>query len=727
MEKKTFKIEGLTCIDCAGRIQASVGALPGIGDCRVDLSTGNLTVWLETPELEVQPIARVVQDTGHKLITERRRGPQGNGAARFFRFLTSRRETVMTLTAGLLTVVGGALAVAGAPEMAWVTLFALAIVVGGAAVARNAYQELRFGRSLGINTLMVVAVTGAVVIDQWAEAAIVVVLFALGEALEGYAAEQARGALESLLDLVPPTALRLNSDGQFAEAPVAQIAVGDRVLVRPGDRISVDGVVQAGQSAVDQAAITGESVPVDKAPGDELFAGTVNTSAALEVTVTRLASDTTLARMITLVQEAQTRQAPVQRFVERFARIYTPVVALCALLVAALPPLLFQQPFLGETGWLLRALELLVIACPCALVISTPVSVVSALTNAASRGVLIKGGRYLEALGQVRVFAFDKTGTLTEGRPATTDVVDVCARPAPGHNGLGYAAAVEAQSSHPLARALVAEAQAQRIAIRPAQEVAVLSGRGMTGVVDGARVTVGSHPYFDATFPHPSEVCQEASRLTDEGKTVMMVGHDDQVCSVVAVADTPRADSRTALAELKTLRDVRTVMLTGDSLPVAQAIGREVGIDDVRAGLLPADKVAAVAELSAGGQAVAMVGDGVNDAPALARATVGIAMGGASSAQAMEAADVVLMGDSLRELPFIVRLSRRTRAVVRANIVLALGVKAIVFGLALAGLASLWMAVVADVGASMLVILNGMRLRHNGPFARAAVESVTLP
>jgi len=713
MEKKTFKIEGLTCIDCAGRIQASVEALPGVEECRLDLATGNLTVWLETPAFEVRPIAQIVRDTGHRLISERQRVPRGNGFARFCRFLTARRETVMTLAAGLLTLVGGVLSIVGAPESAGATLFALAIVTGGAAVARNAYQELRFGRSLGINTLMVIAVTGAVAIGQWAEAAIVVVLFALGEALEGYAAEQARGALESLLDLAPPTALRLAADGQYDEVPVAQVAVGDRVLVRPGDRISVDGVVRAGQSAVDQAAITGESVPVDKAPGDELFAGTVNTSAALEVTVTRLASDTTLARMITLVQEAQAHQAPVQRFVERFARIYTPAVAVFALLVAALPPLLFRQPFWGETGWLLRALELLVIACPCALVISTPVSVVSALTNAASRGVLIKGGRYLEALGHVRVFAFDKTGTLTEGRPVTTDILDVCAGPVVGHNGLGYAAAVEAQSAHPLARALVAAAEAQRIAIRPAQEVAVLSGRGMTGVVDGARVTVGSHPYFDATFPHSLEVCQEAARLTGEGKTVMMVGHDDQVCSVFAVADTPRTDSRAALADLKTLRDVRTVMLTGDSLPVAQAIGREVGIDEVRAGLLPADKVAAVAELSAGGQAVAMVGDGVNDAPALARAAVGIAMGGAGSAQAMEAADVVLMGDSLRELPFIVQLSRRTRAVVRANIALALGVKAIVFGLALAGLATLWMAVVADVGASMLVILNGMRLRHD--------------
>ncbi|TET98352.1 MAG: heavy metal translocating P-type ATPase, partial [Dehalococcoidia bacterium] len=377
------------------------------------------------------------------------------------------------------------------------------------------------------------------------------------------------------------------------------------------------------------------------------------------------------------------------------------------------PPLLFGQPFWGEQGWLTRALQMLVIACPCALVISTPVSLVSALTNGASRGVLIKGGRYLEALSRVRVFAFDKTGTLTEGRPVITDVVDICTcGQCPEDCGLQHAAAVEAQSSHPLARALLAEAQARGLAVPRAQAVAVLSGRGMEGIVNDVSVTVASHAHFDECFPHPEFVCQRADELAAQGKTVIMVRHDDEVCALFAVADTLRDSSKKALADLKVHADVHTVMLTGDSPTVAAEIARQVGIDEVRAGLLPEEKVTAIAALTEEYQVVAMVGDGINDAPALAQADVGIAMGGAGSAQAMETADVVLMGDDLAQLPFIVWLSRRTKDVVTANILFALAVKAVIFALAAAGLATLWMAIVVDVGASVAVILNGMRLRR---------------
>jgi Cd2+/Zn2+-exporting ATPase len=416
--------------------------------------------------------------------------------------------------------------------------------------------------------------------------------------------------------------------------------------------------------------------------------------------------------MIALIEEAQARQAPVQRFVDRFARVYTPAVTAVAVLLAAVPPLLFGQPFWGDGGWLMRALQMLVIACPCALVISTPVSVVSALTNAASRGVLIKGGRTLEALGRVRVFAFDKTGTLTTGNPIATDILDVCADASHDHRGLQYAAAVEAQSSHPLARALVAEAASQKLAVLPSDEVAVLSGRGVTGRVNGRQVTVASHPYFDAVMPHAESVCAEAEQLGEQGKTVMLVCHDDHICSVFAVADTPRPESAEVVATLRERHGVRTLMLTGDGKAVAQAIGDQVGIDEVRAELLPEDKVNAVRELVESGETVAMVGDGVNDAPALAQATVGIAMGGAGSDQAMETADVVLMGDDLRQLPIVLGLSQRTQRTIRTNIGVALGIKALVFGLAAAGVATLWMAIVADVGASIAVILNGMRLRR---------------
>ena len=719
MPTKTFTVEGLTCIDCAERVRAVVSQVEGVNDCQVDHAAGTLTVSLATPDLATEQIARAVNSAGYTLATNRRR--ETRPILGFIWFVLAKRETTLTAVAGLLTLLGLALAVtanfmAGAPPWGRTVFFAAAIVVGGIPVARHAWQEVRLSRSLGINVLMVIAVAGAAFIGEWAEAAIVVVLFSLGEALEGFAAEQARGALESLLDLAPPVALKLLPAGQTQEVAVEQLAVGDRVLVRPGDRVSVDGVVQAGESAVDQAPITGESVPVEKKPGDAVLTGTINTTGALEVEVTHLAADNTLNRMVALVREAQSRQAPVQRFIDRFARVYTPAVAVVAMLVAVVPPLLLGQPFWGtwkHQGWLMRALQMLVIACPCALVISTPVSLVSAMTNAASRGVLIKGGRYLEALSRIRVFAFDKTGTLTEGRPVVTDVVDVCTcGECPEDCGLQHAASIEVLSSHPLARALLAEAEARGVAVSSAQDVTLLGGRGMEGTVNGKQVTVASHAHFDEYFPHQDSVCQRADELAAQGKTVILVQHDDKVCALFGVADTPRTSSYQVIADLKARGDIHTVMLTGDSPTVAAEIGRQVGVDEVRAGLLPQEKVSAVAALAEEYQTVAMVGDGVNDAPALAQADVGIAMGGAGSAQAMEAADVVLMGDDLAQLPFIVSLSRKTRGIVTANIAFALAVKAAILALAAVGLATLWMAIAADVGASVAVILNSMRLRR---------------
>jgi len=690
----------------------------GVRDTQVDYATGTLTVLLAGPDLPTEGIARAVRKAGYTLVTGRRR--RNGTVPGLARFVLARHQTRLTVVAGLLTLLGLALVVASVPSWAQMALFATAIVVGGIPVARRAFQELRLSHSLGINMLMVIAVAGAVLIGEWAEAAILVVLFSLGEALEGYAADRARGALESLLDLAPPVSLKLLPTGETREVAVARLAIGDRVLVRPGDRIGVDGVVRAGESEVDQAPITGESVPVPKKPGDEVFAGTINTSGALEVEVTRLAADNTLSRMVALVREAQSRRAPVQRLLDRFARVYTPAVAGAALLVAVVPPLLFDQPFWGVGGWLMRALQMLVIACPCALVISTPVSLVSAMTNAASRGVLIKGGRYLEALSRVRVFAFDKTGTLTQGRPVITDVVDVCTcGECPEDCGLLHAASVEAQSSHPLARALLAEAEARGLVVPTAQDVTMLSGRGMEGTVNGARVTVASHAHFDEYVPHEVSVCRRAEELAAQGKTVILVRHDDEVCMMFGAIDVPRPSSRQVIADLKARRRcgeaaeaIRTVMLTGDSPTVAAEIGRQVGVDEVRAGLLPEQKVSAVASLMEEYQSVAMVGDGVNDAPALVQADVGIAMGGAASSQAMETADIVLMGDHLAQLPFLVRLSHKTRRTVTANIAFALAVKAAIFALAIAGLATLWMAVVADVGASLAVILNGARLRR---------------
>ena len=731
MPVQEFHVAGLSCIDCAGRVEATVRRVDGVEECHVDHATGTLVVSFTTPTLAVEQIAAAVSTAGYTLADDRD-GPRAGSAVSgtttstaagrlksFLQFVATEPETRLTAIAALLLLAGLGMSLGATLGAVWIpawlpTLaFAGAIAVGGYPIARHAWQETWLAHRLGINTLMVIAVTGAGLIGEWAEAAVVVVLFSLGEALEDFAAEQARSALESLLDLAPPVALKILPSGQTEETPVESLTIGDRVLVRAGDRVSVDGVVLTGESAVDQSPITGESVPVEKRPGDEVFAGTVNTTGTLEVEVTRLAADNTLNRMIALVQEARSRQAPVQRFIDRFARYYTPGVAVVALVMAAAPPLLLGQPFWGEHGWLMRALQMLIIACPCALVISTPVSLVSAMTNGASRGVLIKGGRYLEALSRVRVFAFDKTGTLTEGRPVATDIIDVCTcGECPDGCGLQHAAAVESQSAHPLARAIVEAAQTNHLEIPLAQEVSILAGRGVEGVVNGANVTVASHAYFDEYFPHPEFVCRRADELAAEGKTVVLVRHDDEVCGLFGVADTLRPNSRDALADLKAVGGVRTVMLTGDNRSVAEAIGRQAGVDEVRAELLPEEKVAAVVELAERYGSVAMVGDGVNDAPALAQADVGIAMGGAGSDQAMETADVVLMGDDLTHLPFLLALSRRTKRVVTANIALALGVKAAVFVLAAAGLATLWMAIVADVGASVAVIVNGMRLRR---------------
>ncbi|HOU41039.1 MAG TPA: heavy metal translocating P-type ATPase, partial [Promineifilum sp.] len=572
---------------------------------------------------------------------------------------------------------------------------------------------------------MTIAAVGAVVIGAYTEAGLVMVLFALGEALEGYTAGRARETIRGLSALAPAEATRLD-DGGETRVPVAALRVGDRLAIRPGERLPMDGRVLAGASAVNQAPITGESRPVDKAPGDEVFAGSVNGPGALEIEVTHLAEDTTISRMIRLVAEAQEGRAPAQRFVDRFARVYTPAVIVIALLVAIVPPLLFGAPFwnpasadgvsahVSAHGWLYRALALLVVACPCALVISTPVTLISAISNAARHGILFKGGAALEELSRVRAMAFDKTGTITRGEPAVVAVraaacVEPAATCAPCDELVALAAAVERRSEHPLAGAVLAEAEARGVAGRyPAGEgVAALAGRGITGRVDGQTVSIGSHAWFDDAIDHLPH-CDDIRAADDAGYTTMLVSSDDAYRGYIALADATRAGSRAALAELAAQGIRPLVMLTGDHAATAGRIAAEVGLTDVRAGLLPADKVAAVEALRAEHGGVAMIGDGINDTPALAAASVGIAMGRAP--QALETADIALLGDDLRQLPFAVRLARAAMRTVRVNVAVSIAIKLVFFVLVLLGSGSMWLAVLADVGTSLLVTANGMRL-----------------
>jgi Cd2+/Zn2+-exporting ATPase len=695
-----------------------VRSLEGVNGVRVDFISGKMVldgeVSFDRLKQRVESLGKTVEDPDTDQPSIARRG----GLTGFWDYLIQRRETRLALVggAGILGTLLLSLAFSLEENVTGIC-YALSMLVAVYPIAKNGINTLRINREFSINLLMTIAAIGAIVIGEYLESATVIFLFAIGEALEGYTADRARDSLRSLMSLAPAQAIRLQ-DGTETTVPVSELQVGDVILVKPGERIPMDGEVTAGSNGVNQAPITGESMPVDKAPGESVFAGSINGDGALELSITRLAADNTINRIIKLVEEAQSQRAPSQRIIDRFAHYYTPVVTILAVLVAVVPPLLFNAPFFDTPdtrGWLYRALAMLVIACPCALVISTPVTVISAITAAARRGILIKGGAYLEALGGIRAVAFDKTGTLTKGKPVVIQSRSIDCETGQDHcdhcdDVLALAAAVEKRSTHPLAQAIVHAAEEQQVAgqYAPATNVVALSGRGVQGDIEGKRITIGSHQLFDSEHPHAETLCQLVDEAEAQGQTAMLLCDGNRVRGYIAVADTPREDSSLIVQSLHDL-GLKTVMLTGDNHRAAQAIGRDVGVDDVRAGLLPEDKVTAVQALLSQYARVAMVGDGINDTPALAAATVGIAMGGAGSAQALETADIALMADDLSQLPYAVRLSRFARHLIRQNVALSFGLKAVFLLLALTGGASLWMAVFADVGMSLIVTLNGMR------------------
>jgi Cd2+/Zn2+-exporting ATPase len=606
-------------------------------------------------------------------------------------------------------VVGGVLALAaegvalafGAHSLGAVALAAAAIALAGLDTYRKGLLALRH-LNLNINALIAVAVTGAAILGQWPEAAMVMVLFAIAEMIEDKSLDRARRAVEGLMAMAPETAT-VKQGTAWLEVPATGVALNAIVRVRPGERIALDGQITLGASAVDQAAITGESVPVDKAVGDPLFAGTINQNGELQFRVTAVANDSTLARIIRAVQEAQGTRAPTQRFVDTFARYYTPAVFAVAVAIALLPPLLTGGDWFT---WVYRALVLLVIACPCALVLSTPISVVSGLTAAARRGILIKGGLYLEQGHRLKVLALDKTGTLTQGRPVVTDVIALQGSEA---EVLRLASSLAGRSDHPVSRAVAQHASGGQAGAE-VSSFSALQGRGVEGFIDGVRHRLGNHRLVEASGACSPELEARLNALEAQGKTAIVLLRDQTALAIFAIADAVRPESAEAIAHLLRM-GIRPVMLTGDNRHTAEAIARQVGIADVRSELLPEQKLAAIEELSAGGTVVVgMVGDGINDAPALARADIGFAMGAAGTDTAIETADVALMNDDPRKLAEFIELSRATKAVLWQNITLALGIKGVFLALALTGQATLWMAVFADMGGSLLVVFNGLRL-----------------
>jgi len=690
-------------MDCPNEVailERRLKHIPGVHELRADVLAQRLLVSHDAAQLSAGAIAQAVADTGMRAFVEQ-------GASRA---TSSDFGLLRTL---LLALSGAALTAAalagwnGWPEAMTIAGSLTAIGLAGPWTARRALASVR-NRTLDINVLMVVAVAGALFLRDWLEAGSVTFLFAVAQWLETRSLERARRAIGALFALAPSEALvrRGNTERVLS---VQDIAAGDILVVRPGERLAADGTVAAGESEVNQAPVTGESLPVAKTAGDHVFAGSINGHGGLEVRVTRAGRDSTLARVLHLVEDAQSKRAPAQAFVDRFASVYTPVVLVIAMAVAVFPPILFGQPPLD---WLYRALVLLVIACPCALVISTPVSVVSALAAAARAGVLVKGGVYLERAAAIRCIAFDKTGTLTKGRLSVDRVV-----PVNGHDAttiLATAAALERRSEHPIGRAIVRQAEHANLPVPDAEAFFSLPGRGAQATIAGRFLFLGNHRLL-----HERDLCSPnvhalVERMEADGRTAVVLASAEEPIGLIAVADQERSEGRRALDDLRAAGIASVAMLTGDSRRTADVIAERLSVNEVHAELLPEDKVRLVSALRARHGAVAMVGDGVNDAPALAAADLGIAMGAAGSDVALETADVALMGDDLSKVPHLVRLGRATLINIKTNIAIALGLKAIFLVLAVAGQATLWMAVAADMGASLLVIGNGLRLLRWG-------------
>lgn len=691
-----FRLEGLDCADCAAHLEKRINMLPGVSEVKVNYGAAKMQVKYNGSSERILEAVRGMGYTARPYDAPLREED--------FSFWRSNRYARSMIFSAAFLLAAALMQILGAPSLPTKVVYCIGIIAGSYLPARMGLTVLWNTYELDMNILMTLAAIGAVAIGQYQEGAVVVFLFALGNTLQAYTMDKTRNSIRSLMQLSPDKAL-VRRNGNELLISTRDIKIDDIVIIRPGERIPVDGQVQSGSSAVDQSAITGESIPVDKNIGDHVFAGTLNTFGALEVKVDRLASDTTLHRIIHMVEEAQAQKAPSQQFVDRFSRYYTPGVIVAAILVATVPTLVLGQSF---HKWFYEALGMLLVACPCALVISTPVSIVSAIGNAARNGVLIKGGAHLEESGQLSIVVFDKTGTLTIGQPMVSQVVALA--PDQEEEFIRIAAAIESRSEHPLARSIVQYCINRDCEYPAVDNFKALGGLGAKGDVEGQTYYIGN-PRLIAGQGYPvNEYLASIKELEDQGYTVVLMASNKCILGWMAISDKLRPHVDEAVASLKKAGIEKTIMLTGDNRAAAAAIARQAHIDEYRAQLLPVDKVREVRKLMQQYKKVAMVGDGVNDTPALAASTVGIAMGVAGSDAALETADITLMADDLSKLAFTIHLGRRTVQIIRQNVAISLLIKAAILLLVIPGWLTLWLAVTGDMGTSLLVTLNGMRL-----------------
>ena len=704
-----YRIGGMDCPSCAGKVETALDRLHGTHNVRLNYQTQLLTLHLDEKTTPREAVEEKVRQLGFDIgpvappeivPSEPNAGPTGQAITQPA-WWEGRRSRLLLAIGGLLLI--GILTSCAIPDLAaWGTLPAALLGLGF--FGRQAVRLARTGSPFSIEMLMSVAIVGAILIGAPSEAAVVALLFTLGELMEGIAAGRARAGIRTLSALTPRTALLVESGGA-REVPAASLQIGQLVLVRPGDRVPTDGTVVEGTSDVDETTVTGESVPVPKGESDALVAGSINGRGVLQLRVTRTAADNTVARIVHMVEEAQASRAPIARFIDRFSARYTPVVMAVAVFAAVLPPLLFGQDWLT---WIYRGLALLLIGCPCALVLSTPAAITSGVAAAARRGLLVKSGAALEMIGRVRTIAFDKTGTLTEGKPKVTDVVALSGTE---RMVLGLAAAVETGSSHPVAQAIRAQAEADGIPLRPATSATAIPGQAVMAKVSGRTIIVGAPAHVARERKLAADMTDRIAMLEDAGKTVVLVASDKEIIGFIGVQDAPRSDAAVSLNALRRL-GLQPVMFTGDNRRSGEAIGRTLGIA-VKSELLPDAKLNEIERLQRTGPVV-MVGDGINDAPALAAASVGIAMGGGTDV-ALETADAAVLGNHLGGVPALVRLSRATMRNIRQNVAVALGLKAVFLVSTLAGLTGLWPAILSDTGATVLVTLNALRLLRQRP------------